>query len=371
MKNLVLYILLVICVGNIAQTSPRQYLYDKADSLKLAGNFEQSRYYLELSLKQKGITPTDKQIKQEVILLDSSIAYSCNNDEFIQVIQKADHLMKEGRYIESLKYFDDASTLEPSYDYPHARIDQIIEESDEVRKHIMIYNAKQNQLSYRKILADIEELEIKGFFVEAYYQYKEFARTFHSDSLAKGRADKLHQSYNKEIIEFDSLIVLAESEYLNESFQSSASNFNKAKEINPKCIQCKVRLEHINLCGIDSDGTCEFDVLYQEAVKNLNSGKYQKAYYQFAWLKKKEPSNIEVGNQLKEIEYLLELETDERMRMFNADLTLEKANEAFMNKDYSNALLYYQKIKNAYMEVIDYSEFIELRISECILELEN
>lgn len=352
------------------QSSPREYLYHKADSLFAVENFEQARYYYLLSMKQKGMDPSEIEIKKKVILLDSNLAYASSNDEFIRVITLADELLLKGKYIEALKFFDDASSIVPAFDYPHARIDQIINESEEVKKQLLIYNAKQNQLSYFKILNDIEALESEEYFIEAYYEYKEFAKSFHGDSLASSREAKLFRLHGQKINDFESDIFTAEELYRKGDYQSALTYYENARELNPKCNLCEVRLEHIGYCI--NEEICQGDnlkELFDEAKDSFDKGMFQKAYYQFAWLQNLYPENQEVVSYLSEIERLLETETDERMRQFNADITLEKANDAFMDGRYEDALKGYTKLKNAYASAIDYLQFVELRIAECLNEV--
>lgn len=370
MRSIVFIVSLLQVLYLFGQSSSREYLCHKADSLLEIENYDQARYYYLLSMKQKGTEPTDAQIKKHVITLDSNLAYASANMEFLKVITLADSLLIKGRYIEALKFFDDASSVAPSYDYPHARIDQILSESEEVKRHLLIYNAKQNQLSYFKLLNDIEVLESEEYYIEAYYEYQEFTKSFHGDSLALSRSKKLLSDHGDEIKEFETNLYQGEDLYQKGDYQSALPYFEKAFLLNPKCNVCEVRLEHIGYCV--EEEICRgdnFDELLREAKESFESGKYQKAYYQFAWLKSLYPENQEVYDYLYEIERLLEAETDDRMRKFNADITLEKANDAFMDGRYEEALKAYMKLKNAYASDIDYLQFVELRIAECVNEV--
>ncbi len=355
-----------------SQSNPRLYLFEKADSLYETGNTSQAKYYYSLSLKQEGAVPDDYLIKQKVITIDSISAYEVEDTEFLVLIFQADSLLAAERYIKALKYFDDASSLQPGLDYPHARIDQIIEESQEVKKQLLIYNAKQNQLAYAKALKDIEQLEKNGFELEAYFKYKEFAKAFHGDSLALSRAEILKESIGDQIDLLLKLLADGEAAYFQGEFITAKEKFDDALVMNPKCEVCRLRLDQVNYCLKEEVGRSnDLDQLYDEALANFEEGKYQKAYYQFSLLSKRNSDNENAAMKVKELEELLELETDERMRKFNADITLEKANNAFLEDNFDQALTFYLKLKNAYAEDIDYLQFVELRIAECLNELEN
>lgn len=373
MRFLGIFMLILVVRGfAVGQSSPRQYLFAKADSLLIAQNFEQARYHYLLSMKQKGRVPTDKVIKKKIITLDSNLAYQSSDSQYILLIQKADSLLKEKRFIEALKFFDDAADLEPSYDYSHARIDQILGESEEIKKKLLIYNAKQNQLSYFKILNDIEKLVSAGYHIEAYYEYREFAKSFHGDSLAQSRAANIYKDYKKDIQDFESYLFQAEEYYQQGNYEGAFDNYTMAKSLNPKCNLCEARLEHIDFCI--NEEVCRgdnFEELMIDAKYSLESGRYQKAYYQFAWLQNLQPENQEVKDYLSQLGSLLEAETDNRMRKFNADIALEKANDAFMDGRYEEALKEYMKLKNAYSDVIDYLQFVEIRIAECLNEVDK
>lgn len=373
MKFLGVFILMLMFkILAFGQSSPRQYLFAKADSLLIAQNFEQARYYYLLSMKQKGLVPADDVIKKKIITLDSSLAYQSDNQDYILLIQKADNLLKEKKFIEALKFFDDAADVEPSYDYSHARIDQILGESEEIKKKLLIYNAKQSQLSYFKILNDIENLESAGYHIEAYYEYKEFAKSFHGDSLARSRATSIYKNYKKDIQNFESYLFQAEEYYQQGNYAEAFDNYTMARSLNPKCNLCEARLEHTDFCI--NEEFCrgdDFEELLIEATYSFESGKYEKAYYQFVWLQNLQPENQEVMEYISQLENLLETETDNRMRKFNADIALEKANDAFMDGRYEEALKEYMKLKNAYSNVIDYLQFVEIRIAECLNEVDK
>lgn len=363
-------IVLLCVVFGMAQTNPRVYLYNKADSLMSAENFTQARYYYLLVIKQDGDEPTDGLIKQKVVMLDSTIAYQSENEAFIQLITKADSFLRNDRYIEALKFFDDAATVAPEYDYPRARVDLIFSESEGFRKQLLIYNAKQNQLSYTKWLKDIESLEKAGYEIEAYFAYKVFAQSFHGDSVATKRGAELFTKLEKSIKKFEKCIEEGEDYYQEGDFIAAYEMYQLADSINPKCKPCESRLQQINYCikeGVSKED--DFAELFDEAKNNFQEGKYDKAYYQLSWLQKLDPQNQSVGDYISEVEDLLEVETDGRMRKFNADITLEKANAAFVDHRYEEALAGYSKLKNAYADAIDYLQFVELRIAECLNEL--
>lgn len=372
MKFIVVLISLLFMGFGFSQTTPREYLCEKADSLELLKEFSQARYYYLLSLKQEGELPTDDMIKQKVVHLDSSLAYASSNLAFIDVITKADKLLAEEKYIEAMKFFDDASTLEPSFDYPRARIDYIIETSKEIKKQLLIYNAKQNQLSYSKLLDDIEQLEKDGFAIEAFIQYRNFAKVYHGDSLANSRAEILYEKNVDLIGKYSSLVVEGEEHYLGGRFEKAQENYEGALSVNPKCQTCPFRLEQIEYCLKQQlDQSKDFDKNLSAAKDDFKKGLYEKAYYQFSWLQKQQPENVEIRSYVKKLEELIEAETDDRMKKFNADLTLEKANNAFLSQSYEDALSGYLKLKNAYSDVIDYLQFVELRIGECLSELDQ
>lgn len=367
---LILLVSLVVTVQS--QSTPRLYLFQKADSLKFEGDFKQSRYYYKLSLRQGGEVPSDEMIKKQVISLDSTLAYQSDNRAFLELVAKADSLFAHEKYIEAMKFFDDASSLDPGMQYPYARIDQILEESDEIKKKLLIYNAKQNQLNYQKLLLDIEKLESEGYYLEAYYRSVEFAKVFHSDSLASHRAETLYEAYADSINAFEKQIKEGEELYSEGNYQKAKASYESALKLNPICQVCDYRLEQIDFCiQQDVNQSKSFETNLTSAKSDFKKGNYEKAYYQFSWLQKQRPDHVEVGTYVKKIEELLAAETDERMRKFNADLTLEKANELFLKGMFSEALDGYLKLKNAYANDIDYLQFVELRIAECVSELEE
>jgi hypothetical protein len=109
----------------------------------------------------------------------------------------------------------------------------------------------------------------------------------------------------------------------------------------------------------------EYDNLKLEAKTNYETGKYETAYYQLVALNKKKPDDVEVNQWLQDVDKILQTELDDRIKTFNAKLLLERANEAFMNAEYSKALQYYIKLEVRYSDVIDYLSFVKARIEEC------
>lgn len=365
--------ILIFCWGNslLAQDA-RKYLFNQADSLLKQENYEQAGYYFSLAYQQEGEFPTDQQILEAIFSVDSLEAYSAADLVFKGLISNADSLVSVGQSLQAIKLFDETYNAFPKYRYPLAKIDQIISASPEIKQQILILQAKRNQLSFKKMLEDLDQMEQRGDFIEAYFAYKDLAKIYHQDSIFVMGHTRIMKEHQSVIEKFESLISKGEHQYQKGNYEKSEILFSEALKLNPACKECEVRLNYISfyIKNMQSNGV-EFDEMLEVAEVEFKQGKYESAYYHLAWLQKKQPHNERVKELIVEVEELVESESDQRLREFNADITLEKANNAFLSQNFEEALSEYLKLKNAYLDIIDYDEFVEIRIAECLVELEQ
>lgn len=354
------------------QENPRLFLYQKADSLLEAGNYTQANYFFRLSFKQSGNDPSSATIKKAIFKVDSIEAYASDDKEYLSMLSKAEEAFTTKKEILAIKLFDDAYNFLPAYHYPQGRIEQIIEGSEQIKKQLLIYQAKQNQLSFQKVLNDVAKLESEGWYIEAYFNYVELIRLYHNDSSLTIKKDQLWNEHAEKIQKFESHVLRGENLFQKGEYKKARIEFELAYALNPKCSECEARLDHITFYIQHQEmGKRKYDELVEDAVNGMNEGNYEKAYYELYWLSKQYPQDEKILGLIDEVQAILDSEVDDRNRLFNAEITLEKANEAFLALDYQEALTNYLKIKNAYADVVDYLQFVELRIAECLSELEQ
>lgn len=367
--RLVTLVVLFSSFQSFGQKSIEPILF-KADSLFLAKDFIQAKYYYELAQRYCDRDITCKvlrefELENKLWLVDSVQAYAYENADYRALLKKADSLQAISPVL-AMKTFDKAATLVPSLSYPFNKITYIINNTPKIQQQLLVLQAKKEREIYLNKLEETLNLEKSGKKVEAYYRYKKIAQEYHEDENAQQAAERLEYEIGNKIARFEVFLAEANESFINEKYSKSKASFLKAVEINSDCKSCKAKLANLDYyIYADKSKKREFQMLKNEAITNYNQGKYETAYYQFLALNKKKPDDNDVQELLMEVDKIMQTELDERIKKFNAKLLLERANEAFMNEEYAKALDCYLKLEYRYNDVIDYMSFVKARIEEC------
>ncbi len=370
------YILLILTTFH-AQEKNVSYLVHKGDSLLAQENWSQSRYYYALANKQCMQTESctfliSQTIKSKINIVDSLESYRHEDEYYRNMILTADSLLDAGQEVYAMKAFDDASTLYPSLIYPKNMITHIINTSETIQEKLMVLQANQKRQRYNASFEEAKALEDQGEKIEAYYRYLSIAEEFHNDETAIQASERLYVLIEKDLKNFENTLNKGNEYYLSGKYSKSKTFFETALDLNGKCVLCEQRLKYLNYyIEIQQSKKGDYEFQKKLAFQNYTRGKYNDAFFQYVALSKKNPTDAEVLDKIEELDHILQSELDEKIKSFNADLLLERANEFFMNKDFTGAIELYLKLEERYMDVITYGSFVELRISECLHEIEG
>lgn len=368
------FLILGTAYGQVANVT---YLLQKGDSLQEAKNWSQARYFYVLAnkecIKNESCTfLTSQTIKKNIDATDSLESYYHEDEIYMAMLTKADSLLNHGQDIYAMKAFDDASLMHPSMVYPKNKITHIINTSKTIQEKLLVLQANQKRQRYNASFEEAKKLEKEGNKIEAYYRYLSIAQEFHNDELAIQSSERLYAIIKNDLKDFEKTLNQGNEYYLSGKYSKSKTFFENALELNGECTLCEQRLKYLNYyIKVQQSKKGDYDLQKQFAFENYTRGKYSEAFYQYVALSKKNPSDIEVLDKIDELDHILQSELDEKIKSFNADLLLERANEFYMQKDFSNAIAIYLKLEERYMDVITYGSFVDLRIAECLNELEE
>lgn len=377
MIKLIIILFFLIAGVSYGQKQSVTFLMQKGDSLQEIENWSQSRYFYALANKEciqnESCTFLVSQaIKAEISKVDSLESYTHQDKSFIKLIVKADSLLMSGKEVYAMKAFDDASTLHPEMAYPKNKITHIINTSKTIQEKLLVLQANQKRQRYTTSFDAANKLEHEGNKIEAYYRYLSIAQEFHNDALAIEASERLFALIEKDLLNFESTLNKGNEYYLSGKYSKSKTFFETALDLNGECTLCEQRLKYLNYyIEVQQSKKGDYELQKKMAFENYTRGKYNDAFYQYVALSKKNPTDTEVLDKIDELDHILQSELDDKIKTFNADLLLERANEKFMQKDFTGAIELYLKLEERYMDVISYGAFVDLRISECLNELEE
>jgi hypothetical protein len=360
----------------ISQINEEKYLMNKADSLLQLKNWTQSRYFYGLAEKKciqndSCTYITTQSIKKKITIVDSLESYHHKDVVYVKLIQKADSLLSENKDVYAMKSFDDASLMYPSLPYPRNKITHIINTSKTIQGQLMVIQANQKRQRYKERFEHAMSLEEEDKKIEAYYEYLSIADEFHNDKMALEASERLFMQIEYDLKLFEESLNMGNEFFLAGKYTKSKNYFESALALNSSCTLCEQRLKYLNFyIEAQQSKKGEYELIKNKAYENYIRGKYNESFYQYIALSKKNPSDKEVQEKIIELDALLQSELDEKIKKFNADLLLERANELYVNKNFEEAASLYLKIDARYTDVISYHSFVKLRIAECLRELE-
>jgi tetratricopeptide (TPR) repeat protein len=350
---------------------------NKGDSLQSNLEWEQSRYYYALAnrkcIENDNCTFLFSQIiKSKISTVDSLESFTMKDSVFLKLLIKGDSLHRMGKEVYAMKAFDDASMMYPSLNYPKNRITHIINTSTTIQEKLLVLQANQNRQKYTSSLEEAKKLEDEGKRLEAYYRYLAIAQEFHNDEFAITASERIFVLIQEELKLFEKSLNKGNEYYLSGKYSKSKSFFESALSLNEECALCEQRLKYLTYyIKVQQSKKHEYDLQKEFALDNYAKGKYNEAFYQFIALSKKNPNDKVVLEKIEELDNILQSELDEKIKSFNADLLLERANELYMNRDFQEAFEIYIKLDERYSDVINYGAFVKLRVSECLREIEE
>ncbi len=360
----------------ISQINEEMYLIGKADSLLKIKNWTQSRYFYSLAEKKciqndSCTYLTTQNIKKKIAIVDSLESYLHQDSKYVELISKADSLLNDKQEVFAMKTFDDASLMYPSLPYPKNKITNIINNSKTIQGQLMVIQANQKRQRYKERFEEAMSLEEEDRKIEAYYEYLSIADEFHNDKMALDASERLFIQIEYDLKLFEESLNMGNEFFLAGKYTKSKNYFESALALNSSCALCEQRLKYLNFyIEAQQSKKAEYELIKNKAYENYVRGKYNESFYQYIALSKKNPSDKEVQEKITELDALLQSELDEKIKKFNADLLLERANELYINKKFEEAASLYLKIDERYTDVISYHAFVKLRISECMKELE-
>ena len=369
MRFLTLIPLVLFAFYSLGQSDTVSVLLKKANGFLTKENYSQANYYYNLAKSSisadKSAERMKKFIESKITTSDSLYAYSFNNPKFIQLLRTGDSL-KTCCKITSIQKFKQASKISSQFDYPINRIKNIIRNSPEVKKQLLVMEARKNRKKYTSEIELAKFYFEKGDLFKAMRLFEQTSVTYKDDTVAVGHLKGLKLQLVDEIKTFHNLIYQGDSLYKLEKFKGAKSKFEKALTIDEECNLCFIRIKSADYFIANNKQNTDWTLLKREADSNFLIGNYEMAHHQFMWLYKHDKNDLYASNKIEEIEKILKDEIDERMMSVNARLLLEKADQEFILGNYRNAEVIYRKIENRYSKSVDYLAYVQERIKDCI-----
>ena len=131
-----------------------------------------------------------KLIESKIITSDSLHAYSCPNPKFRKLLKTGDSL-KLCCKIASILSFEQALKMNNQFDYPANRINDIIKSSPEIKKQLLVIDARKNRKQYTSEIELAKSYFDKGDLFKAMRLFERTSAIFKDDTVAKGYLNRL------------------------------------------------------------------------------------------------------------------------------------------------------------------------------------
>ena len=187
---------------------------------------------------------------------------------------------------------------------PANRINDIIQRSPEVKKQLLVIDARRNRKQYTSEIELAKFYFDKGDLFKAMRLFERTGTIFKDDTVAKGYLKRLKLHLVNEIEVFNNLVYEGESLYKLEKFKGAKLKFEAALFIDKECNLCSIRIKSADYF-IANNKQKQIGSTEKEADTNFLIGNYEMAHYQFMWLYKHDKMHLYASNKIGEIEKIL------------------------------------------------------------------
>ena len=272
-------------------------------------------------------------------------------EKYNNLMADADKAFDSKEYEEAKTKYQEALDLKPNESKPAARIseiDDILKKQKEAEEA-----AKKLEADYKKFIDEGDAAFDSGKWDEAIGKYQEALKLkpneqHPKDRIEEAKAKKAEAEANAEQEKkFNDLMAEAKGLKDAEKYQEAIDKYKEAQNVKPDASEPKTKIEEIEKIMEDLKAAEEKQAQYEAFMKEGNDaqtaqnletalGKYKKAI-------EVKPNDEAAKKKIEEVEKLIadKKAAEEQEKKFNE--LVAKAQEAFGNKDYTNAKMNYQK----------------------------
>jgi tetratricopeptide (TPR) repeat protein len=327
-----------------------QISVDKADSLLAIEEFKaaQGQYNLALTLK-----PAESYPKTKLAEIDAHFAeqHRAFEENYANMIAKADSLFDIQQYMSSKEQYEFALTIRPEDIYPRQRIIDIEKELALIAKREKLDN------EYRALIAEADKLFSAGHYDLATSKYKEAQAIKSMDEYPQKRIEEIQQllldaAAQKELDENYSKQVLLAARLLNEDkLEDAKMAYQNALELKSYEPLPQQKIEEIDSIIDARIRQAEIDAIYQVHLRKgdslLNMQAYENAIAAYEEAIRVKPSGEEALANMDQARTQKINREREIARQETFDNAIRNGDMLFEEKSYELAKVEFEKALSA------------------------
>ncbi len=300
----------------------------KGDALFSSGKLMDAKAYYQMALKYKKNDPYAKKKINEII--DKMSARMELEDEYYDLIDKADLYFDQNALDNALEYYQKAL--------------QVIQDDDYAKKRIReIYTTKANEQerlsNFQKDMAQGDDLLAKNRFDEAIAKYRD-AQKLYPAKPAPGEkiktAQQLKAEYEARLEQFNEKVTEAERYLLINKFANALKLYEEAQKLFPDNAEVAARIKELTP---KAQNQIEYEKLVEEADNLYINKNYGAAKERYAEAAKLWPENNYAADMISRINEQLSVQMKDLEN--NYDLAVASGDSLFQVEDYESAKAQY------------------------------
>jgi tetratricopeptide (TPR) repeat protein len=300
----------------------------KGDALFSSGKLMDAKAYYQMALKYKKNDPYAKKKINEII--DKMSARMELEDEYYDLIDKADLYFDQNALDKALEYYQKAL--------------QVIQDDDYAKKRIReIYTTKANEQerlsNFQKDMAQGDDLLAQNRFDEAIAKYRD-AQKLYPAKPAPGEkiktAQQLKAEYEARLEQFNEKVTEAERYLLINKFANALKLYEEAQKLFPDNAEVAARIKELTP---KAQNQIEYEKLVEEADNLYINKNYGAAKERYAEAAKLWPENNYAADMISRINEQLSVQMKDLEN--NYDLAVASGDSLFQVEDYESAKAQY------------------------------
>lgn len=311
-------------------------LIQSADEFYIARNFNAAR---EKYLAAKNIKPNESYPVNMLQKVDNGIATQASaREEYTIIITNADMLRSQNSLNEAMQAYKTAASLMPEESYPGQQIallEQRITNEKELENQYNQLITKADELFTNKALEQAHDLYQQASTLKT-------TATYPAEQLIKIEQEQTLQQQNNKEADYSNYITQADLAYANDDLDIALKQYKQAQNIKPDNAYVTSQIEAIKTIRLKQEEDEQQYNLYMSQGQNLlNSQKYTQAKEQYLLASNIFPKRTECKGEIDKIDKLLnelnERETNYTRAIKEGDEALAKGNLQEAANAYSHA----------------------------------
>lgn len=336
-------------------------LYDvaieSAEKLFRAKEYEKARIEYEKASK---VLPTDNYAKERInecikIMIDQQT----KEEMYAKSIASADKFYTAGNFQGALLDYKDASSIKPEEKYPKDRITELT---------MLLKAQKEKDDAYNKAIVNGDKLFKETSWLNSRAEYQNASKIKPEKDYPKNRIKEIddllaHQSMAEN--EYQRLISVADSFYIEKNFIRAKANYQQALAVKPGESYPKEMIGKAeNLLAGQEANAKSIDEAYKSAIANADElftdKSYDRAKSEYQNALNIKPSEQYPKDKIAAIESILALAEKQKVQQEKYQSTIANADKLFADKSYEQAKTGYQEA----LSILPSEEYPKNKIGE-------